>query len=330
MEETRKRQELTGRIIKEIISEVTSTPKMCGFEVYVITKVEPRLKKMGFVEKEGNNLRHKLKDAILKSLHEKFNSPDAYYEPVERIADEQRKIYIIPTSEQYDPFSVLKTTAGMFEKKDLIDATGIAFLIRKADNCLWAYQHLWNIMVPNKSGKNFMAKLISSERDDVFEEMADPIITFSEKIDLLIIDNYIVTSNYNLLQNSFGFQDYIRLQADKTIAAIEGRGIVANVDKLRDYIDRGNGKIRYAKKMMRVTDSKVLKLEPYTLWENIHKSIRWNGKIKEENGRFILNNYSDVENLIDLLDERYTRSEITGAEYDTDVKQDAKSVLDIQ
>ena len=242
----------------------------------------------------------------------------------DRIADEQRKFYIIPTSERYDPLSVLKTTAGVFSKQDLGDATGIAFSVRYGEKHLWAYQHLWSIMVPNKSRKNFMAKFISGTEGDAFEEMTDPILSFAEKIDLLVIDDYIVASDYKLLQNSFGFQDYIRLRADKTIEVVEGKGIVANVDKLRDYVQRGNGKPRYAKKMMRITNSRVLKMEPDKLWRNIHKSTRWNGKIREENGRFVLDHYSDVENLIDLLDERYTRSEITDTEYDTYVKQEAE------
>ena len=77
---------------------------------------------------------------------------------------------------------------------------------------------------------------------------------------------------------------------------------------------------------MRITDSKVLKMEPAKLWENIHRSTRWNGKIKEENGKFVLDTYPQVEDLIDLLDERYTRSDITDTEYDTDVKQVAAPV----
>ena len=67
-------------------------------------------------------------------------------------------------------------------------------------------------------------------------------------------------------------------------------------------------------------------MEPAKLWENIHRSTRWNGKIKEENGQFVLDTYVQVENLIDLLDERYTRSDITGEEYDTEVKQLAEPV----
>lgn len=171
-----------------------------------------------------------------------------------------------------------------------------------------------------------MARMISGKQGDVFVEMTDPIITFTEKIDLLVIDENIIASDYKLLQNSFGFQDYIRIRANKTIEAVEAKGIVANVDRLRAYIQRGNGKPKYAKKMMRITDSKVLKMDTAKLWENIHRSARWNGKIQEENGKFVLNTYSQVENLIDLLDERYTRSDITDTEYDTEVKQVAEPV----
>ncbi len=70
----------------------------------------------------------------------------------------------------------------------------------------------------------------------------------------------------------------------------------------------------------------VLKMEPEKLWENIHRSTRWNGRIREENGKIVLDTFIQVEHLIDLLDERYTRSDITGDEYDTYVKQLADPV----
>lgn len=326
MEEVETRQMLSGQQIKDLISVMTSTPKMCGFEVYVVTKSEPRLKKMGFVEGGADNLRQKLKDSVFKILSEKYNSAEAEYVSADRIADEQKKFYIISISESYDPLPFLKTVPGVFGKNDIGDATGIAFSIRYGEKHLWAYQHLWSIMVPNKSKKNWMAKIVSSTQGDVFEEMTDPIITFAEKIDFLIIDDNIIASDYKLLQNSFGFQDYIRIRADKTIAAVDEKGIVANVDKLKDYVQRGNGKPKYAKKMMRIADSKVLGMDTDKLWANIHRSTRWNGKIKEEDGKFVLETYAQVEDLIDLLDERYTRSDITDTEYDTDVKQVAEPI----
>ncbi len=319
--------DLTPKSIKDLISSVTDDSNRCGFEVYIITKTEPRLKKMGFVEDgKDNNLRLKLKESILNVLSESYNSPDTDYVSSDYIADNQRKNYIISTSEDYDPFSVLRADAGIFSDNDIMDATGIAFSIRHGQDRIWAYQHLWSLNVPNKSKKNFWARLISRNEGQVFAEMTEPIIGFAKKIDLLVMNDCIITSNVSLMQNSFGFQDYIRNRAIQSIDKIEETGIVSNVDKLRDYVNRSNGKICYSKKLMRIADSRVLKMTPDNLWENIHKSSRWNGKIKEENGKFVLDTYKDVENLIDLLDERYTRSEITNTEYDTDVKKEADPI----
>lgn len=311
---------ITGEEIKRIIAELAESPEKCGFEVNVITKTEPKLKKMQFYEGKKDEFRLKLKSSILRVLNDKYNSDEADYVGADRIADEQKKFYIIDTDDGYSPFDFLKSDTSVFSKNDISEATGIAYSLRMNEIQLWAYQHLWGILVPNKSNKNSMARLISSKEGDVFEELREPLITFTEKVDLLVIDSYIIASDYKLMQNVFGFQDYIRIKADRTIKAIEEKGIVANIEKLREYTRRGNGKTRYAKKLMRIHDSKVLKMEPSLLWGNIHKSKRWNGKIKEVDGKFVLDTYVQVENLIDLFDERYTRSDITDVEYDTDVK----------
>ncbi len=99
-----------------------------------------------------------------------------------------------------------------------------------------------------------------------------------------------------------------------------------NVDKKTEYCNRGNGKPKYAKKMMRIADSKVLKMPVDKMMENIYHSQRWNGKIPEDDGVFVLNTFGHVELLIDLLDERYTRSDITDEEYNTDVKKVAEPI----
>ena len=39
-----------------------------------------------------------------------------------------------------------------------------------------------------------------------------------------------------------------------------------------------------------------------------------------------MRNFSDVENMIDLFTERYTKSEVTGEEYDTSVKDKVEPI----
>lgn len=93
------------------------------------------------------------------------------------------------------------------------------------------------------------------------------------------------------------------------------------MDKVSAYI--GRSKLLYAKKMMRIKDSKVLQKTSEELYERVTTVPRWQGvfNLDEENHKIVINTYQQVENLIDLLDERYTCSDITGEEYDTSAKK---------
>ena len=75
--------------------------------------------------------------------------------------------------------------------------------------------------------------------------------------------------------------------------------------------------------MLRIKNSKVLTKSKEELYLKITTLPRWSGKfdLDEETHTIVLRNYCQVENLIDLLDERYTRSDVTDEEYDTSAKK---------
>ena len=173
-----------------------------------------------------------------------------------------------------------------------------------------------------------MARFNKFENQTIFEEQKDWLLTIAKKIDILIIDNYLITINDKLLQNNFGFQNYIYQSAEQTISSITSTKIVSNPEKLTEYI--GRGKPKYAKKMMRIGTSKVLSLSADELLNKIKTVNRWRGKfeIDESSNQIVLNTYGQVESLIDLFDERYTRSDITDTEYDTDVKTIAQPITE--
>lgn len=52
---------------------------------------------------------------------------------------------------------------------------------------------------------------------------------------------------------------------------------------------------------------------------------RWQNVFIIADGKILLNAFKDVENLIDLFDERYTKSVITDDEFGTDVKKIASN-----
>ena len=81
--------------------------------------------------------------------------------------------------------------------------------------------------------------------------------------------------------------------------------------------------------MLRIKNSKVLRMSKEELFTKITTLPRWQGKfeIDETDHTIKLKNYGQVENLIDLLDERYTRSDVTDEEYDTRAKKWVAAVV---
>lgn len=311
--------------IRALLSALLNDQPACGFDAFVVMKDEPKLKSMVLSEvknADGNSFRNVLKDMFFSVIRENYLAPDAVYADGTQLADNQHKFLIIKQSGAFTPFSFLNTanTAIEFDSQDLSNATGLIFKIRKGTDIIWCYQHLWSIMVPNKKKNHVMTRFCKFENQTVFSEQTESLLTIAHRIDILIINGHLITGNTTLLQKNFGFQDYIYQSATQAVTSIAEKGLVSNIDKLTEYISRG--KPKYAKKMMRIGNSRVLALSAEDLYTKINNVQRWKDKfhIDEATHQIVLKSYSEVESLIDLFDERYTRSDITDTEYDTDVK----------
>lgn len=96
------------------------------------------------------------------------------------------------------------------------------------------------------------------------------------------------------------------------------------VYKLQEYVQRPNKK--YAKKMMQIHKFPVATMNRDWLIEKLQTVERWKNVFEIQGRQVYLRNFSDVEHIIDLFTERYTKSEVTGQEYDTSVKNKAEPV----
>ena len=175
-----------------------------------------------------------------------------------------------------------------------------------------------------------MTKVFCNDDSVVLDQQKEPLITISRAIDALIIDDYVITDNIKMMERNFDFQQFISQKAREAASRIEESGIFSNTNKLDEYLSRGDRRQKvYYKKMMRTLDSPVLLMSAESLFLKISTVERWKGRFKEPvDGKIPINTFRDVENLIDLLDERYTVSEVTGQEYDTDVKKKAAKSQD--
>lgn len=305
------------------------------FQTYVILKGDQPIKK--FILDEGNPIRdhggfkRKIEEFILETIRTKYLADDTEYEYAEQLEANQKKIYVIAQDDNYEPFKVIDIPDDdilEFTENDRNAAQGLIFrfMLENGDS-IWGYQHFWPISVPDKKKKNFMIRSISPEKGNVFTEMETPIFQITQKVDILILRSHdgdevrteLLPYNVNLMEQHFGLEIFIRATAGNVAREIEAKGIFVNPEMLNDYINRGNKK--YSRKMMRIKDSKVFELDTVTLRERLTQSRRWSGKFEfDENNQIYIGYLKDVEEIIDLFDERYTYSEITGAEYDTSVK----------
>lgn len=295
-----------------------------GFEVYIMMKSPSILKRFQLFEGrpgERNdpekNFKRKIQLSIAEIIKEKYLEEEKEYDTAEHAADNQDKFYVITQSEDYQPFAVVNApleNAEGYHADERENAQGVFFRFERSGSVVWAYQFLYQNAIPNRRGIGF--HIIPAE-GDVFDELKKPILLLSRRVDLLVLENEIVCDKINLLQRNFGFQEFVRMTAKKVVESIQNLELVANMDKVSAYISRGRP--QYAKKMMRIKDSRVLKQTAAELYRSVTTLPRWQEKfgLDEVHQKLVLNTYEQVENLIDLLDERYTRSDVTGEEYDS-------------
>lgn len=319
--------------ITNAINEVLG--KEYGFEIYVGMKYgDQRMKR--FILEEGkphekNGFKKRIKNEIAGVIVEKYLSEGSQYADLDEIANEQKRFLIIPQSVEYCPFEFLNTPEEEMENFKLTDkneaeAIWFKFTIQRDGKIkiLWAYQKILPASIPNKKEKNFQLIVKSKEQPDVFREMPEQMFVITQKIDLLVVENNIVTDEITLMERHFGLEELIRKSAKEAAREITAVGLAANHEKLYEYVKRPNKK--YAKKMMQIHKYPVASMSKEKLLRKIRTVNRWKNVFEIKNGLIQLRNYTDVENMIDLFTERYTKSEVTGQEYDTTVKDKAKPV----
>lgn len=307
----------------------------CGFDVYIAGR-EAGWSIKNFVLEEGDpqkdgGFKRRIRSSIAETIRNKFLSEESRYAEAGALADEQVKFYVIPQSPEYRPFAYLGTPEEKipnFKMEDKEEADAVLFkFTRYVDGkleALWAYQRIQPFSIPNRRRDHFQLRAKSSERTDVFQEMTDQMFMITRAVNLLVLGDEIITDDIGLMERHFKLTEFVRRSAEQAAGKIEATRLVQNPDKLRDYVQRPNK--RYAKKMMSIHKYPIVGMERGALLDSIAAVDRWKDVFDVQNGQINLRNYQDVERLIDLFTERFTKSEVSGQEYDTSVKEKAPSI----
>lgn len=325
------KQRITAAI-NEILNE------RYGFEIYIIMKNGEQPVKR-FVLDEGNpnendGFKARIRASIKETLQNKFLADDSKYADGDDLANEQDCFYVIKQDENYQPFHFLQFIQNQIESfklsdKDNADAILFRFIFQRNGKLkqLWAYQKIQPAAIPNKQKQHFQLIAKSQDRPDVFKEMQDQMFIITKKVDLLILGDEIITDEIKLMERHFGLETFLRASATRAVVSITAVRLIENEDKLQEYVQRPNKK--YAKKMMQIHKFPVASMSKETLVEQLQTVERWKNVFEIKESQIHLRNFFDVEHIIDLFTERYTRSDVTGQEYDTSVKDKAEPVSNV-
>lgn len=309
--------------IVEKLNPIVSKPNFCGFGVYLLTKSEPRLK---ILKLSRNGLQPSLKAKMIECIKEKYISKEVSYVGSEYMIDNQEKYYVVEQTNEYKPFDIASWEMEDFKEDHLNDFMGFMFQFRYDQQEVWGYQKKRSITLSNRKNMNVIAKLLKFEDGYKFEEQREKIMSFVQAIDILVIDGVMITKDIGLLERSFDFQNFIREKALEAAKNVEDSKLFFGMDKLYKYLSSDAKSHKpYCKKMMKTLDSPILQMASSELFSKVATLPRWKDKFRNPvDGKIPIETNREIESMIDLLIERFTVSEVSGQEYDTDVKKKAE------
>ena len=139
---------------------------------------------------------------------------------------------------------------------------------------------------------------------------------------MLILEGHILTDKTDLLQNKFGFDQVIRNEAEQIVEEIMNMDILSNPEKLKLFSKKE--KLTNAKKIMKVKNSPIIKMDKTELVSRIKKHPRYREMVKIENGKIITGTEKELKAFIKLINDDLVKSELSDVEYDSP----SKKVLD--
>ncbi|MDD3415672.1 MAG: DUF4868 domain-containing protein [Lachnospiraceae bacterium] len=303
--------------LTESISSILHTGKTHGLEVYTCISGNEGRKLKKFVITD--QLKRVLMDSLDELIEKNFYSDEVELEDVANIADNKKSLYNIQLTPEYNPFAFLddwKSVNEQYSEDDKNLLMGFFFKMNYNNKYIWAYQQVYPMSMVKKS-KNVLAVI---GKNNVYDVLQSDLVPIANRIDLMIIDGNVITSNIKLMQNKFKFEKFVRNEAKETIDYIIDMHLLSNTDKLVSYTTKD--KLTNAKKLMKAKKSPILKMDRSELLEGIKKHSRYSYMIGIENGEIITNTEKEISSFIKLLNDDIVKSELSQIEYDSTSKKE--------
>ena len=305
---------MTKEEIQASIKSIMFSGAVCGIEIYASLRNENgyHTKKMRATDK----LLSSTKDKVAGFINCTYLADDAEFDTSENIADNKKEFYEISLIENYRPFTFLddaEKRTEYYSESDRNKLSGFLFRINLNDKYFWVYQHIYSVSRIDRS-KNIIARLTG----DTYDEIDSDIVQIDSRADIIIFSSSVVTAKMDLMQRFFGFEQYIRAGAQKTIEIIRDMDIVDSLEKFVAFENKS--KLTNAKKLLKAKNSPVLQMKKNDLLENLKKHSRYKTMFKFEEDHIVISSQKEAAAFIKMLNDDIVRSELTGKEYDSSSK----------
>ncbi len=305
---------MTKEEIQTSIKEIMFSDVACGIAIFACLRTESgyRVKKIKATDKLLSSAKNKVSDFVNCS----YLAYDAEFDTSENIADNRKVFYEIGLTENYRPFTFLKEAencAEYYSENDRKQLFGFLFRINLNDQYFWIYQHMYSVSRIDRS-KHVIACLVK----DTYDEIDSDMVQIDSRADVIIFASSIITAKIDLMQRFFGFEQYIRAEAQKTIEIIRDLDIVTGLEKFAAL--ESKSKLTNAKKLLKAKNSPVLRMEKDDLIKKLRMHSRYKSMFKFEEDHIVIASQKDAAAFIKMLNDDIVRSELTGQEYDSSSK----------
>ena len=304
--------------IKKEINNILTHKK--GIEIYVYIKVNANDEEKLEIRKLNaqDDFRDALQKRLESKLNEKYCNEDVKYVPIENY-DEIKDTYCVIDKSEYDGLNMICEFDEIekFYKYDEGDIQGFIFRYGTETNYIILYQQFYPVNLL-KRGKTIMGCIEIIAGQPQFKLIENNIIKITDNIDIIILSQYIISNNFKILENKFGFQKYIENISNNVENEIKNIGMIEETDTINNYLN--DYKIK--KKLAKIKGSKVLKMDKEIILKRISEDDYYKQSIKIENGKIKIESKKDFGIFLKLLNDDILKSNITSTTYDTSSKKE--------
>lgn len=286
------------------------------------------LKAYAYIEEDDNvkiqninildALNDKVKNLVVDVIKTQYLDENVEFDDISNVADNKKIIYELIQDDEYRPFEFLQNINSIteeFRNNDKDKLKGFIFKLNLDDNNIFVYQQAYSgTKIKNKNVLHIIKS--GTDKYDVFDK---ELLRIDKRAEIILLNDTLYVKNIGVLQDKFKFDRYVRAEAKNVIEKIKNLDIVTNIQKIEEC--ESEQKLTSAKKIMKLKNSPVLKMDRHTLIQRLKTIDKYKNSLKIENEKIITKTKKDVQNLVKMLNDDVLKSELTNKEYESSIKK---------